>query len=471
MVFSSILFLLYFLPIFLLIYHAVKKRYKNTILLIFSIIFYSWGAPLFVFVVLLSTAIDYFIVREMYNSQNERRKFLLVLSISINLGLLVYFKYANFFMENVNFLFSNLGLSTLKWVEIALPIGISFYTFQTLTYSIDVYRNVHKPLDKLRDYLVYIMSFPQMIAGPIVRYSHIADQLENRNENYHDKLMGLCRFAIGLAKKVLIADPLGRQADFIFNLEMATLSSGDAWLGILAFTFQIYFDFSGYSDMAIGLGRILGFSFPENFNAPYISQSITEFWRRWHMTLGSFMKNYLYIPLGGNRVPKNRLYANLVFVFFLSGLWHGASWNFVIWGLYNGLFLLLDRVILIRALERAGVIFRALLTFVIVVFGWVIFRVDSLQELPLYLEKLLSFSNLFSVHYHYDFPLTFAIALICSFIPAIPSVQMLWTKLFGELSHDNRYHLIYSGSTVVLLLLCISSVVGSDFNPFIYFRF
>ena len=285
-------------------------------------VFYAWGAPQFFEIVLGSAVLNFMIVKQIHSSEDKKvRSRLLALSIVINLGLLLYYKYTNFFLENVNHLLNFGGQQQLKWTKILLPIGISFYTFQTLTYSIDVYRKVHQPLSRLVDYLVYIFSFPQLIAGPIVRFHEIADQLGLRNNSIENRLIGFYRFAIGLAKKVLIANVLAHYADDVFDNDFSLYSSTALWAAILAYTFQIYFDFSGYSDMAIGLGRMMGFTFPENFNFPYISKSITEFWRRWHITLGNFMREYLYIPLGGNQTKtKSRMYFNLVFVFFISGL-------------------------------------------------------------------------------------------------------------------------------------------------------
>jgi len=333
MVFSSVVFLLYFLPLFLLVYYLTPAKLKNYVILLFSIAFYAWGAPLFVFAVIGSTSINFYIVKWMSMEGNKSvKRYLLALSVIINLGLLAYFKYANFFIENVNGLLLHLNIgSPVEWTRVILPIGISFFTFQSLTYSVDIFRNVHKPLEKLSDYILYIMMFPQMIAGPIVRFNWIADQITNRRETNDDRLLGFYRFIIGLAKKVLIANVMGAEADRIMALDIATIDSTTAWFGILAYTFQIYFDFSGYSDMAIGIGRMLGFKFPENFNNPYISGSITEFWRRWHMTLGAWMRDYLYIPLGGSRVKtQGRLYFNLGFVFLVSGLWHGTDfWIFL----------------------------------------------------------------------------------------------------------------------------------------------
>ncbi len=347
MVFSSVSFLLYFLPIFLLLYTIASPAYKNWIILFFSVYFYSWGAPRFVFLLLGSTLLDFYLVRYMSQQiDSKKRKYLLMLSLSLNLGLLAVFKYANFFVENIQTILVASGSSSFAWTNIALPIGISFYTFQTLTYSVDVYRKVHAPLRSVKDYLLYIMMFPQLIAGPIVRFNTIADQIEHRVETHQDKLQGFYRFCIGLAKKVLIANVLGEVVLLLLgeqpgiSTNWASLNSSLAWYCLLAYTFQIYFDFSGYSDMAIGLGKMMGFSFPENFDNPYNSRSISEFWRRWHITLGAFMRSYLYIPLGGSRVAKkSRLYVNLWLVFLLSGLWHGASWNFVIWGAFHGFFL------------------------------------------------------------------------------------------------------------------------------------
>lgn len=315
MVFSSSLFLLYFFPLFLIIYYVADVKYKNNIALFASILFFSWGASLFIFVVLGSILFDFYVVQKIYSSEGKQRKTYLFISVLLNLGLLAYFKYSNFFVETVNQLVSNWGAhGIVGWTKIALPIGISFFTFKKLSYCIDVYRNTHKPFTKITDYSLFILLFPELIAGPIVRFNEIADQIVDRKnqETIDNKLLGLFRFVIGLSKKVLIANVLGAEADKIFALDANTLNTPVAWIGILAYTFQIYFDFSGYSDMAIGIARMIGFKFPENFDNPYISQSISEFWRRWHITLGRFMRDYLYIPLGGNKVKsKARLYFNL----------------------------------------------------------------------------------------------------------------------------------------------------------------
>lgn len=473
MVFSSSIFLLYFLPLFLLVYHLVGSKYKNYVILISSILFYSWGAPKFLFVILGSTIIDFYIVKELHKSSAmSRRKVLLSLSIFINLGLLVYFKYANFFIENLNYTLHSIGVNSVEWVKVILPIGISFYTFQTLTYSIDVYRKKHEPLNKLTDYLVYIMSFPQMIAGPIVRFSSIADQITDRKEVIDDKLIGFYRFSIGLAKKVLIANVMAEQADLIFESDYSGLSVTNAWLGMLAYTFQIYFDFSGYSDMAIGLGKMMGFKFPENFNSPYVSRSVSEFWRRWHITLGDFMRDYLYIPLGGNRVEsKYRLYFNLWIVFILSGLWHGASWNYVIWGAYHGIFLILDRLFLQKTLNKIGKFPSIVLTFIFVMIGWVIFKIEDFTLLKVYLMKLFQPIETFEFNTIPEFSLIVCFAVLFAFFTSFKFGQEIGEFMFERDSYKFKSHVILSVMSIVLFIVSLSSITSSGFNPFIYFRF
>ncbi len=473
MVFSSSIFLLYFLPLFLLVYHLVRPKFKNYVILLSSVLFYSWGAPKFLFVILGSTIIDFYIVRELFrNTDVFKRKLLLSLSIFINLGLLVYFKYANFFIENLNYTLSSIGINDVEWVNVVLPIGISFYTFQTLTYSIDVYRKKHEPLSKLTDYLVYIMSFPQMIAGPIVRFSTIADQITDRKEVIDDKLIGFYRFSIGLAKKVLIANVMAEQAELIFESDYSFLTTQNAWLGMLAYTFQIYFDFSGYSDMAIGLGKMMGFKFPENFNSPYVSRSISEFWRRWHITLGDFMRDYLYIPLGGNRVKsKYRLYFNLWIVFILSGLWHGASWNYVIWGAYHGVFLILDRLFLQKMLNKIGKLPAILLTFVFVMFGWVIFKIEDFDLLKVYLTALIQPFENFELNTIPAFGLIGCIAIFFAFFTSLPIGQKISQFIFESDKYSFKNHIILTFVSLLLFIVSLSSITSSGFNPFIYFRF
>ena len=475
MVFSSVIFLLYFLPVFYLSYQFVGTKYKNYLILLASIFFYAWGAPDFIFIVLGSSVIDYQIVNLLHKSLDERkRKILLFLFVSLNLGLLAYFKYANFFVENLNSLLASIGFQHVSWTSIALPIGISFYTFQSITYAVDVYRKESEPVVKLTDYLVYILSFPQMIAGPIVKYGDIAKQLISRSETNDDRLIGFYRFVIGLSKKVLIANVMAEQADLIFNSDYSTLNWGNAWIGALAYTMQIYFDFSGYSYMAIGLGRMMGFRFPENFDSPYVSRSISEFWRRWHITLGTFMKEYLYIPLGGNRARILRVYFNLILVFLLSGLWHGASWNFIIWGGYHGLFLILDRIFLLKLLNKLGLVFSVASTFFIVVVGWVIFRIEDFNKIGDFFGLLMGKGNV-SVFKDdlvlLDFNIIFIIAVIFSFVTLMKWGKKLELFFFKKEGYSIKEFVILGVMSFVLLLLSISSLAGSAFNPFIYFRF
>ena len=473
MVFSSSLFLLYFLPSFLIIYFLLGKKLKNIFALAASILFYAWGAPDFIFIVLGSIVLDFYIVKWLNISTGKKKRILLGLSVMLNVGLLLYFKYANFFIENINSLLSGWGIENVKWTYIALPIGISFFTFQKLTYSIDVYRGVHAPLKKVTDFALYILMFPQLIAGPIVRFNEIADQIEDRswNENNNNRLTGFFRFTIGLAKKVLIANVLGEQVDMLFGMEQMDFNTITAWLGIIAYAFQIYFDFSGYSDMAIGIGRMIGFNFPENFNNPYISQNITEFWRRWHITLGRFMRDYLYIPLGGSRVSKGRLYFNLWVVFLISGLWHGAAWNFIIWGAFHGLFLVLDRLFLLKVYTKIGKVPSILITFIITLFGWVLFRADTVLIAQEYFANMLSFDFMNdSIYFDKKFYFILMIAFIFSFWGGWKKIERWQVKLFQQNKGKMSILLMFCIS-IILLVICLGSITSSGFNPFIYFRF
>jgi alginate O-acetyltransferase complex protein AlgI len=474
MIFSSTLFLLYFLPVFLLFYHLAPTKLKNWVILFASLFFYAWGAPQFVFVVVGSVIVDYYIVDLMYKSSIQKKKrWLLFLSIGINVGLLLYFKYANFFIENLNGGLTSLGVENVEWTAVALPIGISFYTFQTLTYSIDVYRGAHKPLKNPFQYLVYIMLFPQMIAGPIVRFNQIADQIESRKhlETIDNKLLGIFRFGIGLAKKVLIANVMGVEADRVFSMAEEELTTSIAWVGTLAYTFQIYYDFSGYSDMAIGLGRVLGFKFPENFDNPYVSQSISEFWRRWHITLGSFMRDYLYIPLGGSRVDsKKRLFFNLWVVFLLSGLWHGAAWNFVLWGAFHGLFLIFDSLFLLKIYKSIGRFPSILITFFITMIGWVIFRSESLEQVVFFLKKMFVL-DFHRVDYDIEFLSILLVAIFFSFITLF-GFGLKWEKhIFFSNEYSIKGYFLMTITLICLLIISVATITSSGFNPFIYFRF
>lgn len=474
MIFSSTIFLLYFLPIFLLIYHLVPQKHRNTVILAASILFYSWGAPKFIFVIIGCSIINFYLVKYLHHSTNEKiRKLLLTSSIFINLALLFFFKYINFVVDNLNLIIEGIGHQQIEWVAIALPIGISFYTFQILTYSIDVYRGIQAPLKKVSDYLLYIMSFPQMIAGPIVRFSSVATEIEHRTEKVDDKLSGFYRFCIGLGKKVLIANVMGQQASIIMDGNLADIGIWHAWIGLLAYTFQIYFDFSGYSDMAIGLGKIMGFTFPENFDSPYTSRSITEFWRRWHITLGTWMRDYLYIPLGGNRVKsKTRLYSNLWVVFLLSGLWHGASWNFILWGAFHGFFLILDRIFLLSVLNKLGTMTSTFITFIIVMIGWLVFRLEDFSSFSTYFIKLVDFNSISSFpELIPSFSLKLFIAIILSFTGTYWIGKNIQTYLLYRGDHSLKTHYLLLSGALLIFLFSLSSISSQGFNPFIYFRF
>ncbi len=406
----------------------------------------------------------------MHNQKTKqgKKKFLIV-SLLLNVGLLFYFKYCDFFIGNFRELFG----ADIPLLEIALPIGISFYTFESLTYVIDVYRGIHKPLKNFWHYQTYILLFPKLIAGPIVRYNDIADQISNREKNYTPdvKLSGFLTFCIGLAKKVIIANTLGLQADAVYKLAPEQVDSAIAWVGALAFTFQIYFDFSGYSDMAIGLGKIMGFKLPENFNNPYISNSITEFWRRWHKTLGAWMKNYLYIPLGGNQGSNAKLYRNLIVVFLLSGFWHGSKWNYVVWGAYHGLFLVLERLFLGKVFQKAGKFISIPITFVIVMTGWVIFKNEDLGYGLTMVKKMYAFDffdSKFAINN--DFIFMSVLALIISFFAITHKTLQFQQKVYGEnFSNSGKWLAVLGG--IILFYVSLSYVSALDFNPFIYFRF
>lgn len=473
MVFSSATFLFIFLPVVLVLYYLVPARWRNGILLAASLLFYSWSEPRFIALLLVSITADYFIARRMDLAEGGKRKGWLAGSLVLNLAILAYFKYANFFIDNVQQFYGWLGLVPFEWHKVALPVGISFVTFQKISYMVDVYRRDHEAQRRWDVLALYILMFPQLIAGPIIRYKEIVAQLKDRSatDTPDNRLHGLFRFLVGLSKKVLIANVLAQQVDIIFATAPGELAAGTAWIGMLAYTMQIYFDFSGYSDMALGLGRMFGFSFPENFNFPYISQSFTEFWKRWHITLGHWMKDYLYIPLGGNRQGEGRTYLNLVIVFFLSGLWHGAAWTFVVWGLYHGLFLILDKWGLRKLLDKMGKVPSVLLTFLLVMVGWVIFRADTIGYAVAYLGRLFTFAApADGILLDTRFVVMLILATLLAFSGLIPSVEQKANKLFDKILTPRRAITV----TVLAILLYVlngSALLAGGFNPFIYFRF
>lgn len=433
-----------------------------------SVFFYAWGAPLFLFVLFASVALDFFAARQF---QKPKAKIWLWVSLLANIGLLAYFKYINFFVDNLNHFLGSLGFEALVWPRVLLPIGISFFTFQKISYLLDVYRGVKPPLKRFTDHALFVILFPQLIAGPIVRYNDISDELKDRrlNINADNRLLGIFRFALGLGKKVLIANVLGAEADAVFNGDVHSLSTAKAWYGALCYTFQIYFDFSGYSDMAIGLGRMMGFTFPENFANPYISKSITEFWRRWHITLSRWMRDYLYIPLGGNRVSTKRLYANLWAVFIISGLWHGAAWTFVFWGAYHGFFLVLERMFLLKIYDKIPGVFRVLTTFLIVIIGWVFFRAEGFEFALTFIKKMFAFTG-GGVGFKDEVKLAMLAAVVFSFMAVIPKVEA-WQEKMLLPGYGLGRTLLYGFSTLVLLVTCVGIIASTGFNPFIYFRF
>ena len=472
MVFSSNIFLLCFLPLFLVCYFACPRKFRNYVVLLFSIVFYAYGGPDFVLILLGSTMATYFLVKTMCKSQKtSTRKWLCALAIILNLGLLVYFKYTNFLVDNINAILSLFHIKAFNLAKIVLPIGISFFTFQSITYVLDTYRRQVEPMDKMTDYIVYIMMFPQLIAGPIVKYGDVEQQLRHRESSPTECLQGCYRFIIGLGKKVLIADVIAIQVDTYFGWDLAALDMGTAWIGSLAYTMQLYFDFSGYSDMAIGLGRIMGFKFPENFDNPYTSQSISEFWRRWHKTLGAFIMNYLYIPLGGNRRGKRRTYINLWLCFLLSGLWHGASWNFVLWGAFHGLFIVMDKMFMLKWLERIGKVPSVLLTFFVVNFGWVMFRAETIGQALNYYKAMLSFHfDGFAFDGGSQFYTTLILAVVFSFLTLFPFGKKVEQVVFYQ-DYGLKGHIAAWVVAMLMLFTCVAALNASGFSPFIYFRF
>ena len=485
MVFSSNIFLLYFMPIFFLVYFILPKKIRNYILLIASLFFYAWGAPEFVIQLIVSTILNFYLVKWMCKTEKiGLRKLLCGLSIAVPIGLLLFYKYGNFTMENLNVVLGWMGFENLTWTKILLPIGISFFSFQSVTYTLDTYRGVNKPMERLSDFMLYITMFPQLIAGPIVRYCDVADQIRTRESSMADRLQGFYRFVIGLCKKILIADVVSLRIDEILGpvtldpsdvgdvlARISTLDTGTAWLVALAYAFQIYFDFAGYSDMAIGLGRIMGFKFPENFNNPYTSHSITEFWRRWHMTLGAFIMNYLYIPLGGNRKGKGRMYLNLWLCFLLSGLWHGASWNFVIWGALHGLFICLDKLFLNKAMKKIGSLPSAILTFLLVTVIWMFFRIENLNLAWTFVTRLFAFDfNGFALNGNAHFYTIMVIAAFFSFFTLSKWGRRVEQWVYYS-DFTDRQHIGVWIVTALAYVFCVAALNATSFSPFIYFRF
>jgi len=468
MLFSSMTFIFLFLPILSALYFVLckffpKTKYKNYLLLFASIFFYAWGEPRYVVIMLATIAINY--IGALYLDKcTKYKKTILTLTVLADLAFLIYFKYFNFIADNLNTLFT----ADFNMIQVVMPIGISFYTFQAMSYLIDVYRGIVKVQRNIVKLALYICLFPQLIAGPIIQYADIADQIANRTENFDKLVYGIKRFIVGLAKKVLIANTLGAVVDTIFNTPADSFSPTIAWMGAFAYSFQLFYDFSGYSDMAIGLGSIFGFKFLENFNYPYISKSITEFWRRWHISLSSWFKNYLYIPLGGNRKGSVRTYVNLFVVFLATGIWHGASWNFIVWGLWHGIFNIFEKLTGWHKIENKKLaLLQHLYALVIILIGWVIFRAENLPYALSYIQNMfgvLKVNSLYDVQYYIGNIeiLVFVIAILCSMPIFKNCVYTPKNKLV---------HLSLNLWMIVLFLLSVSSIAASTYNPFIYFRF
>ena len=464
MVFSSILFMFIYLPAVLLLYYIAPVKWRNPILFVFNMIFYGWGEPVYILLMLLSITINYIngiLIGKWRHVNDKKAKTVLVVNIVLNLSLLGFFKYYGLFAEALN----HIPFINLPTLDITLPIGISFYTFQTMSYPIDVYRG---DADVQKNYIsfgTFVALFPQLIAGPIVRYKDVADQLGFRASSVDQFSSGVERFMIGVGKKVLIANTIGKLWD-VYAASCGDLTFVGSWIGTAAFSLQIYFDFAGYSDMAIGLGRMIGFEFLENFNYPYISKSITEFWRRWHISLGTWFRDYLYIPLGGNRCGKARQIFNITVVWFLTGFWHGANWTFLIWGLYYAFWLLLEKTFLLKYLNKSKVLSH-IYTVLVVMFVWPLFPLTDINLAGQYTSAMLGFgANGFIRSEDIYYLMTYAVTFVIAIAAATPLGANIWRKLPKKVVR-------IAGPVIILLGLIVSTayLVDATYNPFLYFNF
>ena len=461
MVFSSLPFLFFYLPVVLLIYKLSPLKLRNLFLLIASLFFYGWGEPIYILIMFLSIAVDYThgMLVERWREDDRKARAVVASSVFFNLLILVFFKYWDFIAGSIN---AVTGLS-LPILGIPLPIGISFYTFQTMSYTIDVYRKDAPVQKNVITFGAFVTLFPQLIAGPIIQYKSVAEQLENRREDLEKFVGGIRRFCVGAAKKVLLANAIGQLWDL--SLASSDLTVVGAWLGLVAYAFQIYFDFSGYSDMAVGLGRMFGFDFIENFNYPYISRSVVEFWKRWHISLTNWFREYVYFPLGGNRVSKGKWIRNILIVWMLTGIWHGAGWNFLLWGLYYGVLMLAERLFLGRWLEKLPVALRHIYTMMIVLIGWALFAVESMGRLGAYLSACFGGAALLDAATCYHL-ISYLPMLVILTIAATPVGIKLWERL-SERMRD----ILTPIMILATLVLCTASLVDASYNPFLYFRF
>ena len=465
MLFSSISFLYYFLPCVLIIYFCTPKKFKNIILLLSSLLFYFYGEPVYI-LVMIGSIISGYIHGLLINKYKKYKKIFLITSITISLGLLILFKYSNFIIDNINSIFN----AKFALLNLALPIGISFYTFQILSYVIDVYNEkvaVQKSIIKLA---TYVSLFPQLIAGPIVRYSDIEKELSNRTHSFENMALGIRRFVIGLAKKILIANQLGEISNIFLQTDETSVIF--YWMYGIAFCLQIYFDFSAYSDMAIGLGKMFGFHFLENFNYPYISKSITEFWRRWHISLSTWFRDYVYIPLGGNRVGKLKLLRNIFVVWCLTGIWHGANWTFIIWGLMFGILLIIEKIFLLKALDKIPKIFRHIYVLFVVMISFIIFNATDIRQAIYQIKGLFGVNgetiiNSYTLYYLKSYLVIFIIAIIGS----TPLLKNIIEKLKQKSKINKIINLFEPIAIMALLLISTAYLVDNSYNPFLYFRF
>lgn len=459
MIFSSITFIYYFLPVLLLVYFISPSKYKNLVLLFFSLLFYFLGEPKYIIILIISCIINYYISKLI--EKNKHRKLYLIIGLTYNILQLLIFKYTDFFIANINTLFK----TNLNYLYLVMPIGISFFTFQAISYIVDVYNKKHKSADNLITFMTYLCLFPQLIAGPIVRYSNVEEELKSRTHTFDKTSEGIKRFIIGLSKKVLLANVLGEFAKSIINETVVS-----SWLKPISFTLQIYFDFSGYSDMAIGLGLIFGFRFLENFNYPLIAQSITDFWRRWHISLSSWFRDYVYIPLGGNRVSKLKWIRNIFIVWFLTGFWHGDSWNFILWGLYFGVLLVLEKLLIGKYLEKTK-IFKYLYTSIIIIISFLIFNSNNLNEIFISLKNMFFLNNIPFINNETIYYLkSYLIIFIVSILSATPLFKNIITKL-SNTKLKNIINILEVISLILLLTITTAYLIDESFNPFLYFRF
>ncbi len=463
MVFASITFLYYFLPAFLILYFIFPKRYKNIILLIFSIIFYFYGEPKYILLMLIEVLFSYYMT--LYIEKNKN-KILLGITISFHIFLLCVFKYLNFIITNINSIFSG----NIPLLNILLPIGISFYTFQIISYEVDVYKGKINASKSLINYMTYVFLFPQLIAGPIVRYESVNKELKRRNFSFEDFSYGVNRFIIGLFKKVVIANNIGELCNILISSNEVSILL--YWVLGISYMLQIYFDFSGYSDIAIGIGRMIGFKFPENFNYPYIASSVTDFWRRWHMTLSSWFRDYVYIPLGGNKVSTLKHIRNILVVWMLTGLWHGASWNFIIWGLYFGIILIVEKYFLKNILDKLPKIIRSIYTLFIVMISFIIFSSDDINSAFIVIKGLFSFSSLdFSNDFIIYYIRSYVVILISGLVLSTPLIKNIISKLKENKILNYIINFLEVIVIILILIVITSMLIDSSYNPFLYFRF